>query len=384
MVSRTWIDVGIIRKPAYRVSVVTDRHVVIAGQTVQVTVEADFFDGQPVPATPFAVRDDYDDTTTTTATTGADGRATSDWSPSLGDQPEGSDWRTVSVTPARPEEGEITSDAAVLVFPSALNLMAEGSVSGSRLVVTGSVHDVDLARLERELSASDERYGDIDPNGRPVAGATVTAAITELIPVRRLTGYDYDSITKRVIPRYEYDFRRKALRTVTVTTRADGTFRLSVRVPTADHEYEVALTTVDSAGRTERRSTTATRPVKEQSSDLPVFESIVGPRERDLVYRIGEPVRLTMTDGVKPLPTGGSNRYLYVVSKQGLRSATVTTSPRFSRRFAASDTPGIFIIGVRFTGRTYASKADAWAMFDTRQRRVTVALTSRPDELPAG
>jgi hypothetical protein len=376
VVSRTWLDVGIIRKPAYRVSVVTDRHVVIAGQTVHVTVEADFFDGQPVPATPFAVRDDYDEATATTATTGGDGRTTSDWTPSLGDQPEGSNWRTVSVTPARPEEGEITSDAAVLVFPSALNLMAEGSVSGSRLVVTGSVHDVDVARLERELSASGERYGDVDPNGRPIAGARVAVAITELIPVRHLVGYDYDSIAKRAVPRYEFDFRRKPLRTLTVTTRADGTLRISVRVPTPDHEYEVVLTTVDSAGRIERRSTTATRPVEAQSSDLPVFESIVGPRERDLVYRIGEAVRLTMTDGVKPLPTGGSNRYLYVVSKQGLRSATVTTSPRFSRRFAASDTPAIFIIGVRFTGRTYTAKADAWASFDIRQRRITVALSS--------
>ena len=384
VVSRTSLEVGIIRKPAYRLSVVTDRHVIIAGQTVHVTVAASFFDGQPVPGTPFILHDDYE-TTTPTGPTGADGRTTTAWTPHPGQQ-EGPEWPAVSVTPARPEEGEITSDAAILVFPSALNLAAEGSLSGRRLIVTGSVHSIDFARLERELAAGGERYRDVDPNGRPTARAKVTAAITELIPVRHLVGYDYDSITKRVVPRYEYDSRSKSLGTVTVTTGANGSFRLSARVPNANHDYEVVLTTIDSAGRPDRHTIGASRPVAAQGNDLPVFESIVGPRERELVYRIGERVRLTVTKGSRPLPTGGLNRYLYVVSRQGLRSATVTTSPRFSRRFADGDAPGIFIIGVWFTGHTYASKADAWANFDTRQRQIKVALTDdrsnyRPGDL---
>ncbi len=375
-VSRTFLDVGIIRKPAYRLSVETDRHVLIAGATVHATIHASFFDGQPVPATSFTVGDENEQTTTTTGPTGADGRVITDWKPTLSDRPEGSEWRTLSVTPARPEEGEINGQALVLVFPSAVNLAAEGSITGKRVVVTGSVHAVDFARLERELSRSAGQYLDVDPNGRAVAGARVTAAITELIPIRHLVGYDYDSITKRVVPHYDYDVRRHPVRTVRVSTLANGSFRLSVRVPNANHDYEIALTTIDAAGRPERRTIGATGAVAAQPSDLPVFESIVGPRERDLIYRIGEPIKLTMTDGTRPLPTGGSNRYLYVVARQGLRSATVTSSPRFSRRFADGDAPAVFIIGVRFTGHTYAAKAAAWASFDTRQRRITVALSS--------
>ena len=295
-------------------------------------------------------------------------------------------WPSVSVSPARPEEGEITSDAAVLVFPSALHLAADGTLSGSRLVVNGSVHDVDFARLERELSAGGERYQEVDPDGRPVAAARVTAVVVELIPVRHLVGYDYDMISKRVVPRYDYDVRTRELRSSTLITRANGSFRLAVRVPRADHEYQIVLTTVDAAGRTERRTIGASRPAAVQRSTQPVFETVVGPRERELTYRIGEPIKLTMTDGVRPLPAGGLNRYLYIASRQGLRSASVTTSPRFSRKFAAGDAPGVFIIGIRFTGHAYATKADAWATFDTRQRQIDVALTSdraayRPGEV---
>ncbi|MDQ2964962.1 MAG: hypothetical protein M3R57_03865, partial [Chloroflexota bacterium] len=170
---------------------------------------------------------------------------------------------------------------------------------------------------------------------------------------------------------------------MTVATRAAGVFRLSIRVPTAGHEYEVVVSAVDGAGRTERRTIVAGRSVDAATSQMPIFESIVGPREGDLTYRIGEAIRLTMTDAGRPLPTGGPNRYLYIVSQHGLRSARVTTSPRFSRRFAAGDAPGVFVIGVRFTGRTYAPKADAWANLDLRQKRITVALSSdRPSYRP--
>ena len=373
--SRTWLDVGIVRKPAYRLSVEPARRAVITGDTVRTTIAASFFDDQPVPSTPFTVSDESE-TTSTTAPTGDDGRVTTDWKPTLAEEVEGSEWRTLSAIPARPEEGDINADATILVFPSSVNLAADGSITGKRLVVTGSLHEVDFARLERELAGTSSNYPDLDPNGQPVGGARVTATVAELIPVRHLVGYDYDSIAKRVVARYEYDVRRKPLRTLAATTQANASFRLSVRVPNADHGYEVVLTTVDGAGRTERRTIQASRSSVDQRSDLPIFESILGPRERDLDYRIGEPVKLTITDGTRPLPSGGSNRYLYVVSRQGLRSATVTSSPRFSRRFAADDAPAVFIIGVRFTGHTYAAKAATWANFDTRERRINVALSS--------
>ena len=384
VVGRTWLNVGIIRKPAYRVSVEPSRHVLLSGETVRATIDARFFDDQPVPATPFAVGEDED--TTTTDPTGEDGRVTTDWTPTVGDEQQGSEWRTLQAIPARPEEGEIQAEASVLVFPSAVTLSADGAVRGKRLVVTGSLHDVDFTRLERELSASTDAYPDVDPKGRAVAGAPVTVSVTELIPVRRLVGYDYDSIAKRVVPRYEYDTRTGSTRSLEVTTGTDGSFRRSIRVPASDHDYEVALTAVDGAGRTERFSVYASRSEAAQRTSEPIFESIVGPRERDLIYRIGDPIKLTMTDGSQPLPSGGSNRYLYVVARQGLRSATVTTSPRFDRRFAAGDAPAVFIIGVRFTGHTYAAKAAAWAEFDTRQRRIDVALsadrsTYRPGDL---
>ena len=376
--SAAWLDVGIIRKPAYDLTMTTDRHVVIEGDRVTATVAAAFFDGQPVPGTPLAIRADTDsDTVLDTVSTDAAGQAATGWTASTGWTSEDPQSVELSAAPSRPEEGDIRAAATVAVFPSSVTLMATGSITGRTLVVKGSDHEVDLARLELEMGKDPQPdiWG-LNPNGRSVVGATVTAEITELVPVRRLIGYDYDPITKLVAPRYEYDTRRKPLQTRTLTTRGGGAFGLTVTVPAADHDYEVVLRTRDGADRTAQRTITASRVLAAEPDRLPVFKNTGAAGGKDLVYRIGQPIRLTMTDGVRPLPTGPTDRYLYIVSQQGLLSAFVTTTPRFDRAFAAADAPGIFIIGVHFTGTTYAPKAAAWATFDTRQRSLTVELSS--------
>jgi hypothetical protein len=99
-------------------------------------------------------------------------------------------------------------------------------------------------------------------------------------------------------------------------------------------------------------------------------------------YGIGEHVTLRMTSNGIAMPSS-QNRYLYLVSQRGLVDASVTASPRFDRTFGAADAPGIFIIGVPFTGDTYAPKASTWADFDTSQRELRLSITSdRPSYRP--
>ena len=390
VVSSTWLDVGIIHKPPYNLTMTTDRHVAIAGDRVTATMAAAFFDGQPVPGTPLAIRAfSSSDTIIETVPTDTAGRATITWTASNGSNgwvPEHPTSVGLSAVPARPEEGDFEGGARVAVFPSAVTLTATGSVTGGRLVVTGSDHEVDLARLERELSKDPEQaFWDLDPNGKPVVGATVTAAITELVPVSRLVGYDYDPIAKLAVPRYEYDTERKPLRTLTLRTAAGGGFKASLVVPAPDDDFEVVLQTRDRAGRTAQRTVTASRAVTATPDRSPVFENSGTAGGQDLVYGIGQPISLTMTDGVRPLPTGSTDRYLYVVAQQGLRAASVATTPRFSRTFTAADAPNISITGVHFTGTTYEPEAVARVTFDTTERGLTVELSGdRSSYQPGG
>jgi hypothetical protein len=150
-------------------------------------------------------------------------------------------------------------------------------------------------------------------------------------------------------------------------------------VPTASHQYEVRFSTKDPAGRVVRRTTVVGAEVRDVWSDEVTFAR---PGDK-AAYGVGEVISWTMSSNGSALPPGEPNHYLYLVSQRGLVSVATSDSPTFKRTFRAADAPGIFVIGVRFTGTTYAPKAAGWADLDTDERRIDVTVTAdRPGYRP--
>ncbi|MEO8462403.1 MAG: hypothetical protein ABI555_04275, partial [Chloroflexota bacterium] len=251
------------------------------------------------------------------------------------------------------------------------------------LTSSGTVSDVDLVRVERELAA---RTWDDNPAGAPIAGRAIKAVVTELIPTRRQTGTYYDFIEKVVRPRYEYDTQRKVVRTLALTSSADGSFSFTIDVPAADHAYEVTLSTRDAAGRTARRMLViGETPEPWRLSAGIAFQTTSGRYTWQDEYAVGDRIAWRMTDNTAALPSGGSNRYLYIVAQRGLVDVATSLTPAFNRTFKASDAPGIFVMGIRFTGETYAPKAASWAVFKRSSRALDVAVTAdQPVYRPGG
>ena len=371
VVSR-YVEVTVIRKPPYQLQLVPDHHAAIAGDTVRWTASATFFDGTTVPALDLRFQGDLvgDDRP---ATTDADGNASVSLVVQPQDNAEDAMVRSVGVTPAGPEGAEISTSVDVSVFPSAYDLKANGVVKAGRLSVDGSLHAVDLAKVERAIAAGTWDGGGA---GDAVGGKSVAVTVTELIPVRHQVGNDYDFINKVTRPRYEYDLQRKLLDTLTVTSGADGRIQFGLAVPNTDHEYEVALSIKDAAGRLQRRTITAGVPFEASSNAGVLFAEAGGKPAGEKTYGIGDRLAWRITDDGHAYPSAGQDRYLYVVAQRGLRSATVTDSATFKHTFAAADAPGVFVVGVRFTGTTYAPKAAAWANFDQEERALKVTVTA--------
>ncbi|HET9522338.1 MAG TPA: alpha-2-macroglobulin family protein [Candidatus Limnocylindrales bacterium] len=371
-----WVTVSIIRKPPYQLGMTTNHQAVIVGSKVTWTSAATFFDGTPVASLDLVLSgggmgDER------RATTNAEGEAAVTVTATR-DSDDGDAWEDPSnwvadVRPAGPESAEIWANHAILTFPSALDLRASGVVTDGKLRVTGTLSTVDLAQVEAELAAGS---WDGDAAGDPVRGQALRAKITELIPVRRQVGSEYDFIEKVVRPIYEYDVERKAFRTLSVESAAGGKISFSVAVPDPDHQYEVVLTTRDKADRLAQRTLHAGQPAAVWSGQLGVyFETTDGLSVDDASFGVGDEIEWRMVDQGAALPSGEANRYLYLVSQRGLRSAVVTDAATFRRTFAPADAPGVFVIGVRFSGTTYAPKASAWAMFDPDEREILVRVT---------
>ncbi|HET7676758.1 MAG TPA: Ig-like domain-containing protein [Candidatus Limnocylindrales bacterium] len=381
VVSR-WLEVAVIRKPAYQLGLSTDRQAVVVGTAVRWRTAATFFDGTPVPALRLrlATSDDQE-RELTTDDLGVASVALEAPSLHAGESWQDPDWWAPTVSPVGPETSEIGASHPILVFPSAYDLRASGVVEDGRLRVAGSLHRVDLAKVERKLAA-DEWDG--DAAGAALAGKAIKAVVTELIPIRRRVGTDYDFIEKVARPRYEYEIQRRELRSLTVESGADGRFTLGLTVPDPTHEYEIVLAATDGAGRRQERTIQAGQPVEAWWSDAGVvFKTSDGRPAGETRYGIGERLAWSMIDDGRAFPSGGTDRYLYLVAQRGLLSATVTDSATFKRTYRADDAPGIFVVGVRFTGATYAPKAAAWADFDPTEREIKVALSAaRPRYQP--
>ena len=270
-IADNWFTVDLIRKPSYQIALETDRHVLLAGDPVSLTATATFFDGTVVPGVQLKARLFGEQTITTdragVVTTTARA-ATSAWA---------EDWSYTSVETTRAEEGQISDGASLLVFPASVRLTGEGTINGGQVTVTGSLHEIAIGRLERAWET--ESWDKVDWNGPAAVGAQVTAAITELVPVRVRGRQIYDFIAKQVVTTYSYRMDRVARGTETLTSGPDGAFRLSVAA-IKDHDYEVVLSATDPGGRTTRLSVyvSVSRPT-EIGSLMPFLERSLRSRK---------------------------------------------------------------------------------------------------------
>ena len=403
-IAGTAVRVGVIRKPAYQLDVATDRRVVVDGDTLTTTVTATFFDGTRAPGIEVAVEvsSEADASSSGEATTGAEGTA----KVALGVRGGWDQWYWPSVTarPSDPEEADISASTGVLVFDSRVVLDGVATLKAKRLAIRGSLHAVDLERLEREQRQGFE--GELRPQGDAVAGSTVTATIVETWEVRIRTGRVYDFITKKAVDTYRYEAREKSLGTRRATTDARGNFAFDVPVPAAGHSYRITLTSADADSRKTSLELDASQVLPASGRPAHGLPTLTLDAEDDTSgwggsrdYAVGDEIRATVrTVAGAALPTGASNRYLFFTAGPGSFEARVQGSPTFVGRFTEAAVPSLSIGAAWFDGAAGAvtrveGGCGGWgptvqARLDPASRKIAVALTAdvaryRPGERAA-
>ena len=125
------IQVDRILKPAYRLEVETGRRVYFQGDQIKVTARATFYEGTPVPGVPLRVEGIVDGSVTTDETGTATARTTVQFDAASQGASTDRDVRSVTVNPARAEEGEISgASREILAFPSTWTIDAATVIAG--------------------------------------------------------------------------------------------------------------------------------------------------------------------------------------------------------------------------------------------------------------
>jgi hypothetical protein len=374
------IQVDRILKPAYRLQVETGRRVYIRGDRIRITSRASFYEGSPVPGVPLRIDGVIERNVRTDASGAAVYRTTARLDPDSSE--DGFEYQSVSVNPARAEEGDIIgASREFMVFPSTRTIDGQAAIRSGRVVVTGAVHLVDRDRLENELAKGASPW-DLDPRGKPVGAATVSLTFFEEIPRKVRTGTEYDWIEKKVVPVYDNNVDYQQVRTIKVRTSANGSFSASIRDSGRKHDYHVNVSVGDPDAHTSR--TVAFASSGQTTGDQVDFdhgylEPTTPGAERPLGYAIGDPIDLTFRE-IRPVASG---RYLFQFAQRGLRDASIQSSPHLLTQFRSWAVPNLTISAVHFTGKRYVL-ADVYGVpFRAADRALTVGLTTtRPRYVP--
>ena len=78
------------------------------------------------------------------------------------------------------------------------------------------------------------------------------ATFTEIIPVKRQTGTEYDFIEKKVRPVFEYDYEERQAGTLRLRTDDLGAFAGSIPAADTDHDDRIDLSLTDPDGHPAR------------------------------------------------------------------------------------------------------------------------------------
>ncbi len=339
------IAVETYTKPAYTIDVVPSRQAVFAGEEVDFAVKATFFEGSPVPQ----LRLRYSGDVSNELTTDEQGEAVV----TITAQPKGT-YRVsstfLSFTPVLAEEGEIIGEAWVSVHPASLTISASSELEDDQGIIEGTVHHVDLSRInDGSAKGFDDYLGD------PAGGVTVSARVTEVSWERREVGEYYDFIAKIVRKEYEYDRIETPLGTFALTTDAGGAFQHTFPVD-AEKYYEIDLSVTDASGREATRDLflSGRRSLYNARSDLVYLADPAGSTRGfggSNDFSIGDEVVLEMRRGADLLPSDGESRYLFYQAQNGLREYRVQADSTLRFPFDEGDVPSTTVLGVWFNGR---------------------------------
>jgi hypothetical protein len=370
VIDELWVRVDRVRKPAYRLEVVTGRRVYIQGDRVRVTARASFYEGSPVPNLPLQLDGIVEGRGVTDATGTAIVRGIAQLESERDEEPT---HRTAQARPGRAEEGEIVGASPyVLIFPSGYVIDASARLADGRIVVDGSVHELDRDRLEREIAAQGETWG-LDPAGPGVAGASVTAAFDEVITNRVQRGTEYDFILKKAVPVWEYETTERDAGTIKVRTDRDGRFTAEMEAPGPGRSFVVRMAVRDPDGYTARRTTDVQDPA---AAEREVEGAVLRPtsdRSTD-DYGLGDTLDLTMVDPSTPAST--TDRYLFLTAQRGLRDAAIQTSPRYRTTVGPWLAPNAHLLAVRFTGERFVIGTSFSPQFRVAERELQVDLST--------
>lgn len=361
-------------KPAYQIVVDTEDEMLFDGESTTVEIDAQFFEGTPVSNLDLR----YNEDVVTTDETG-NVQVTYKGDVENGECEEEkycsfTSYQSVYVTPLNEELADISGGVEFRIFRTHTG-MAIGSVDREAIVL--DTYKVDLDKIDREVG---RWKTDADINGGPAPQTKIELEVERVDWVEEKTGETYDDITKEVTETFETRRVEVSILDTTLTTDAEGRLNHPLNLEEG-YEYNIHLRIFDDEGNFYDENRYLSSYTYGQTHGITLSP------DSETLYDIGENIHLSATsnNSEQPLSEDGSETYLFMEARNGLKDHTVTTTPALDITFTKEMVPNVIMTVIMFDGTHYRlGSNNAILEFDREQERLDVELSMDKTEYEPG
>ncbi|HUT21862.1 MAG TPA: polymorphic toxin-type HINT domain-containing protein [Candidatus Bipolaricaulota bacterium] len=400
LVSRRSISIEDYIKPAYSLNIVPEKKAIIAGEPINIDVNASFFEGTPVPNLALSYNADKEDKTIKTDARGDAKITISTNASKLNDDCiktaschlYESSYRNVNISQLDSEEADIYDTVTIRLYNAAIQAGARfEAIGNNKAKIETRINNIDFDELNAGEASIYNAPVFEDESKTAVANATFQAAVTEITYVKNETGEYYDFINKVVKKTYDYDRQENVVLVYDGKTDANGKHIFELNID-PEKSYQVQILTKDAAGR--QTIADAYMSGNYQPSLFSQYELKFKNKDDDYsaTFDLGEKVDVSFNkDGVQ-LPAGGKD-YLYLNLQKGLMNYFVSDAAEYAFEFEEKHIPNVNVKGVFFDGQAYHEANSDWylgfsqsiiARYNSLSKELNIAVKADKDKYEPG
>ena len=354
-------------KPAYNLSIESDKKAVFAGDEINFDISSKFFDGTPFPG--LDVNYSYDNQKSTIKTDDEGNvRVPVKTTKQICTEycyDENSLYFEANATLS--EETNVWSSSYVRVFNSHLNLSSLGGSENGKATVDINTNWINIDKLNDETEIA---YN--DHIGEKASGRSVNGEIKEITWDKIEDGEHYDFINKKVVKDYRYEKRETNLGGFNVKTNKTGEAKYSFDIK-EDKFYQVNLTAEDDQGNV-AHSSSYIYGNKGRSNDYDYYNIHLVNANDDDQFDIGDKVEAVFSNDEVAVEDDG--KFLFMQFNAGLKEYKVENSSQYQFQFGKEDVPNMYLSGVWFNGEKYEATGLKWVNYKRDLKKLNIEITT--------
>ncbi|MCX6734460.1 MAG: polymorphic toxin-type HINT domain-containing protein, partial [Candidatus Peregrinibacteria bacterium] len=402
-ISSTTFEVEDYVKPAYNLTMDSDKKAVFVGENINFNIKSEFFDGTPVANLTVQDNGQLDPGHSEKIfTTNIKGEAKAsmvarktDCTYENEEYCSDIDYLYYNIQSKLSEESAIQASSEVRIFNSHLNIASKGTTSKKEDGTTVAnlavkTNWIDLTKLN---NGTGDQYNDYVAD--VAKNRAFTGNVIQVSWEKKETGEYYDFINKVTAKTYDYTQKKEKIAAINGVTNDSGEASYQFTID-PDKYYIVTVKALDDQNGPAHSTTYVYGDMNESSNgsdyySMKVLGDSISKDSNDYwsgtnyQFDVGDTVDTVISKNFNVnLPKDTKGSFLFMQESNGIRKYDIKDSPYYSFKFEKENVPNVFVDGVWFDGKTYKPAFSTNIEYKKELKKLSLKIDSNKEAYKPG